>query len=390
MEIPEICPHARTLARESQARRGIFGTERNGKMPYYGAGARSMGNAGRWHFVRELVGFLSIAVVATSANAIEVKTIDNQMIVSGSIVKGDGWTFKSAISSNPRVDTVVFRNMPGGLVEEMEVMRSSVTSHKLNTVVSGYCNSACATAFMAGEKRNFAADGPAEYAYLGFHSWYASQGSLKGFATNSIPTNEDLWYVKRSGGKLSRELVQRWMTLGQSGGMAKFFGTPSAGVRTMPSYICETARPIEQCEKLDKSALELGLITSTDLVPVNDQKFPAGDPPFWQVSQYEKAAPISKVFDVKRLSAAQKNFMNEYIKKELPKAIALTADGKSFQSAWHRDGAVMAIFNAVTTCQTRTNSKCRVIAIDGDLVASTEEIEANDFKPHTPELASGR
>lgn len=332
---------------------------------------------------RHIRALFSIAFVlccnfASIARAIEFKVIEDQMIVTGKIVNnsGDGWKFKRGIANNPQITTVVLRNMPGGDVVEMEQMRSAILDRKLNTVVSGSCESACATIFMAGENRNFSNDFPPQYAFLGFHGIYASSGGLSGFARAPV-TNEDLWYVRRSSNKLDRELVQRWMTLGWKGGMAKFYA--SKGNRTSSSYVCVTSMPIDQCEKLDKSALEYGLITSSDLISVKDHIFPVGEPPYWEPSQYAKVASIEALLKTKNLSDGWKKILTEYMGKTDSKALAVGIDGIGIQSVASKDGVIPAIWKAVADCQERFKKKCQVIAVDDHLSFSADDIRKHKF-----------
>lgn len=316
------------------------------------------------------------------AHAIEIKIVETQMIVTGAIVKGDGWTFKRAISNNPQVDTLVLRNMPGGLIEEMEPMRNAVEERRLRTVVSGRCSSACATVFMAGQMRQFAADFHPYYSYLGFHGVYSSEGSLKGFARAPV-TNEDLWYIKRSGGKLDRELVQRWMGLGYQGGMAKFFYQSPSEIRSAPSFICATRMPIEQCEKLDKSALDLGLITSSELAHVNDQTdFDLYQFHFWNAEQYKSVEPVSVLLQGNFLNEARKKVVESYLKINVSKVLVTAGPGKILGYESGNDGYAFNILLAISVCQERSQAKCYVIGIDDHLILSLDAIKSGNIASH--------
>jgi hypothetical protein len=316
------------------------------------------------------------------AHAIEIKIVETHMIVTGAIVKGDGWTFKRAISNNPQVDTLVLRNMLGGLIEEMEPMRNAVEERRLRTVVSGRCLSACATVFMAGEMRQFAADFHPYYSYLGFHGVYSGEGPLKGFAGEPV-TNEDLWYIKRSGGKLDRELVQRWMRLGYRAGIAKFFYQSPSEIRSAPSFICATSMPIEQCEKLDKSALDLGLITSSELAHVNDQPdFDLDQVHYWKPELYKNVEPVSVLFQGNLLNEARKKVVESYLKIKVSKVLVTAGPGKVLGYESGDDGYASNILRAISMCQEKSQAKCYIIGIDDHLTLSIDAIKSGNAANH--------
>ena len=319
---------------------------------------------------------LSCLFAGAQAKALDIKIVENQMILSGPIEVNDAWTFSRAVANNPHVDTIVFRNMPGGKLEAMTRMASTVQERKLNTVVSGRCSSACAHIFLAGETRRFSDDFPSHYAYLGFHGGYRSAGSLKGWGGQPA-TNEHVWYVNRTGGKLDPELVKRWLAMEQSSGLAIFYHNSPAKLRSSPSYLCARSMPIEQCEKIDKTALDLGLITSAELAPVKDT-------PYWKPDQYKKAAPISSILDGNTLDDGKKKDVEDYAKKTGAKALALSGNGKWLAGTSHKEGHVLAIVSAISSCESKvwtanSSVKCYVIAVDDHLTMSVEAIKAGKF-----------
>jgi hypothetical protein len=314
--------------------------------------------------------------VSLGAHALDIKIVENQMILSGPIETGDGWTFNRAVSNNPKVDTLVFRNMPGGKIEEMDRMASTILERKLNTVVSGRCMSACAHIFLAGETRRFADDFPSHYAHLGFHGGYRSEGSLKGWGGQPA-SNAYVWYVNRTSGKLDPELVKRWLTLEQSSGLAIFYYNSPDKIRSSPSYFCVRSMPIEQCEKIGKSALDFGLITTAELAPVKDT-------PYWKLDQYKKVAPISSVLDGKTFDDSKKKEVEDYARKTGTKALVLSENGKWIVGTAHSDGHVLAIVSAVSSCEAKvrtanSRTRCHVIAIDNDLTITADAIQAKKF-----------
>ena len=75
---------------------------------------------------------------AASSSALEFKIAENQMNVTGAIETTDAWDFNRILDKNPKVDTIVLRQMPGGKVYAME---------RIATIVSGICISACGHIF---------------------------------------------------------------------------------------------------------------------------------------------------------------------------------------------------------------------------------------------------
>ena len=303
------------------------------------------------------------------ASALDIKIVENQMILSGEIESNDAWTFSRTLANNPKVDTIVLRNMPGGKVDAMERMAATVEDRKLHTVISARCMSACAHIFMAGETRRFSSDFPPEAAHLAFHSAYRSEGALKGWGGTPV-TNAHLWYVRRSGGKLDPGLALRWMSLEHSSGFAFFFDPAGRKIRSSYSYLCTRTMPMEQCEKIDRSAFDLGLITSMEPAQVKDLAF-------WKVERYQKVAPVNALLEGDAISSTNKATLADYIKKTGSRAAVLSSNGTLIWEA-HKV-PLYAIMFAVWKCEAKAHVACHVIALDDHLTLSPVSIKARKF-----------
>jgi hypothetical protein len=317
--------------------------------------------------------------VSLGAHALDIKIVENQMILSGPIEIDDAWTFSRAVANNPQIDTIVLRDMPGGKVESMRRMVSVIEDRRLNTIVSRSCRSACAVIFLAGQTRRFSDDYPPQHSYLGFHSGYRSSGSLKGFVTPPA-SNEHVWFVNRTGGKLDPELAKRWLNLEHISGLAYFYHPAAAKVRSAPSYLCLTNMPVEQCEKIEKSSFDYGMITSDELAHVNDApRLEPNKAPFWEPERYSKVAPISMLQEAKFLNDGEKKTVESYRKKDEPKALFMSEDGKWFYWSSNKAGPNLALYFSITNCQEKSQTKCHVIAVGDDLVLSPAAIQARKF-----------
>lgn len=321
--------------------------------------------------------FLCGILASSSIDALEIKIIENQMIVSGGIETNDGWTFARAVANNPQVDTIVLRDMPGGKVSAMRQMVNALEDRKLTTVVSRSCRSACAVVFLAGERRQFADDYPAAYSYLGFHSPFRSEGSLKGYASPPI-ANEHLWFVKRTGGKLDPEIAKQFLSFEHASAMAFFYHPARTRVSDSTTYMCVTKMPLDQCTKVEKSSFDYGLITSTELVAVKDDPH-AGPQPSWDPDHYKKSGPVAVLLEEKSFSDGKKKVVTSYIAKNEPKALALSSDRKWINWVSNKSGKIPAMYDAIKQCQEKAKVRCHIIAIDDDLAIPQDNIRAGKF-----------
>jgi hypothetical protein len=82
------------------------------------------------------------------------------------------------------------------------------------------------------------------------------------------------WIIKYSNGKADPSLVERWINIPFSRGMIHFFHpglVKRAGASTFMCKGDESAGSVFACEPIGKTALDLGIITSLDLVRTADR-----------------------------------------------------------------------------------------------------------------------
>ena len=77
------------------------------------------------------------------------------------------------------------------------------------------------------------------------------------------------WIMKYSDGKADPVLVERWINIPYSRGMLHFFHPGLVKHSGASTFLCqgdEAPRSVFDCEPIGKTALDLGIITSLDIV----------------------------------------------------------------------------------------------------------------------------
>lgn len=127
--------------------------------------------------------------------------------------------------------------------------------------------------FLGGKRRFFTDDFPPECTHVGFHGHYDGKGRLTTDAVKRLGLKD--WIIKYSDGKADPELVDRWVSIPVSIGMIYFYH-PKRFVRDGAStFMCQDnepmARSVNGCEPIFKTALDLGIVTSLDIVKSEDR-----------------------------------------------------------------------------------------------------------------------
>jgi hypothetical protein len=215
-------------------------------------------------------GAFAVLLNSTAAGAMTMEVRGDQLIASGRIVADDGVRFRKLVDANPNVKTVILWNSPGGAARANDAITEAIESLGLNTVVTGFCVSACAMVFLAGKDRSFGDLEPIGSTSLGFHASYVD-GHL---AAERRLAALRARVLDRTRGKIEPALVDRWLHLTDERSSVRFRypGDSAAGPTT---YFCPLGRfpnmcDYKSCDAIpDTSALSAGIITSTDIVHVN-------------------------------------------------------------------------------------------------------------------------
>jgi hypothetical protein len=204
--------------------------------------------------------------------AMELKLAGNQLILSGRVVGDEPGKVREALANSPEIDTVILRNSPGGDAPAGYQTGQLLRERGLRTAVSGYCYSSCSRMFLGGRTRYFTDDYPADHTHIGFHGHYHADGRLNAALMAQYGLRD--WIIKYSDGKADANLVERWINIPLSRGMIHFFHPVLVNRGGASTFICQGDEPIRlvfACEPIGKTALELGIVTSLDIVHSADQ-----------------------------------------------------------------------------------------------------------------------
>ena len=223
-------------------------------------------------------GLAAMLLVVTSvflparAHAMELRIVGNQMILSGPVIGDERSKVRDALSTSPGIDTVILRNSGGGNAPSGYQVGQLIREHHLRTAVSGYCYSSCSRMFLGGSTRYFTDDYLPESNNVGFHGHYDRTGHLNANLVRQYGLRD--WIIKYSDGKADPLLVERWINIPHSRGMIHFFHPGLVKHAGASTFLCqgeEAVRSIFDCEPIGETALDLGIVTSLDLVHSADR-----------------------------------------------------------------------------------------------------------------------
>src|SRR6266446_4418692 len=116
-----------------------------------------------------LFALVVILMVPTRAQAMELKIVGNQLILSGPVVGDEPGKIREALAGSLGIQTVILRNSPGGNAPAGYQVGQLLRERGMRTAVSGYCYSSCSRMFLGGRTRYFTDDYPADHTHIGFH-----------------------------------------------------------------------------------------------------------------------------------------------------------------------------------------------------------------------------
>jgi hypothetical protein len=224
---------------------------------------------------KNLLAAVSIAVLmlsVTGSSAMDLKVVGRQMILSGPVVGDEPAKVAEALAKSPEVDTVILRNSPGGNAPAGYRVGEMLRERGLHTAVSGFCYSSCSRMFLGGRTRYFTDDYPAERTEIGFHGHYYANGRLNADLVSRYGLRD--WIIKYSDGKADPQLVERWINIPYGRGMIHFFDPALVSHDGTSTFLCqgdEPTRVVFACEPIAKTALDLGVVTSLEIVHSADQ-----------------------------------------------------------------------------------------------------------------------
>jgi len=297
--------------------------------------------------------------------AMDLKVIGNQLILSGPVVGDELAKIQKILASSRAIDTVILRDSPGGNVPTGYRMGELFRAKGLQTAVSGYCYSSCSRMFLGGKRRFFTDDFPPEYTNVGFHGHYDDHGQLKAKEVQTMGLKE--WIIKHSDGKADPALVERWIHIPINIGLMHFYDPDLYKRDGVSTFMCQGTEPMAKsvlgCEPIRKTALDLGVVTSLEIIKSNDQAEVRA-----MLGERPKASGYAVIEDVGKVPLTDENGREEYrrfLAASLPRAIAVSPDAKFW--AW-KSGVFDAMAQALARCSQRSNQTCKFYAVDDDVV----------------------
>ncbi len=279
---------------------------------------------------------------------IEVK--GHQVFASGP-VGDDVRQFEQALDK-PGVDTVVFLNSPGGDLQTAMRVGRMIADKGVNTVIAGYCVSACSIMFMGGKERRFSGEFRPAQTYIGIH------GAHDKTTRQVNPTMQPqifAFYKTAMGDKFDSAIMnQALYQMDDAGAMLVVNDTwrsPSHG-----AVHCKSAQtPRQLCTKFPSvDAFSLGITTAKDLVSL-------------QLPEVFKTIPavLGRVLNtpIDDTSAYLQNFserqcatdrcklaVHNWAQAKEHKALASRAGARGMGTALNRDSLANAVLTAVYFC----------------------------------------
>ena len=216
---------------------------------------------------------LLVLVLMSTCHAMEIRVMDDQLLLSGPVVAGDSETVEDRLIAQRQIKMVVLRNSPGGDAPTGYHLGELFRQKSLATAVSGYCYSSCSRLFLGGRERYFTSDYPPDGTHVGFHGHYNRNGDLNWPLVSELHLRD--WIISFSDGKADIPLVERWIRIPRAAGMIHFYNPGLVKIDGYATFMCQGTEPDRpspfNCERIGKNALDLGIITSLALVRSHDR-----------------------------------------------------------------------------------------------------------------------
>jgi hypothetical protein len=293
------------------------------------------------------------------ARAMEIAVAGDQLILSGPVVARDYDEVAGTLAAKPQIKIVILRNSPGGDAPTGYHLGELFRQKSLRTAVSGYCYSSCSRLYLGGKERYFTDDYPPEYTQIGFHGHYDRYGDLNAAYVAELHLKD--WIIRYSDGKADPALVERWINIPHGTGLIHFYNPALVNIGGYSTFMCQGTEP----DHIPKTALDLGVATSTTLVHSSDQQrihetiLPTPPP-----SGYAAIADDSKLPGI---GETGRNQYRRFLAAPSPRAFAIAPSGAW---AWNSSLVPDAAWLALTRCTKRAYQRCQLYAVD-DIVVWT-------------------
>src|SRR5262245_34901578 len=224
--------------------------------------------AARWLFL--------VLLPAMKAEAMEFQVAGNELHVSGRVMGDELGVLKDVEAAHPgAIDTVVFRNSPGGDAWSGFRVGERIRDNGWRTVVVGSCVSACTLMFLGGRTRHFAAATRPERMFLAFHGTSSAGFLDRGAAAPRGRPEVRAWIDSLTGGKADAALVERFVGNEKREMLLRVYDPLQlARADDVSMLFCEGSEPkgtspFDACEKIGgKDAFSMGFVNSAERIKV--------------------------------------------------------------------------------------------------------------------------
>lgn len=280
--------------------------------------------------------------------------VHRETVIASGPVADDFLKFQEAIQ-RPGIKKVVFVNSPGGdLWTGLQVGRL-IRERGLDTVVSGYCVSACSIMFMGGINRSFSDVFSSSMTYVGIHG---ASNKFTNAVLNFVQPEIFAFYKLTMGDKFNPTVMnQALYDMDDAGAMLTVFESTREPQRT--PYHCKASQMARRncTEFKDLDALSLGVVTTHSLtrvqLPVAYAVAPKVLGQDLAVVLDDPAAYFEHLSNQQCLTDFCRNRVADYLNNQVyleHKALAIAVDSKGVGIAGHRDTAVKAFLSAIYMC----------------------------------------
>lgn len=215
-----------------------------------------------------------VLIVAGSAAAMDFRVAGNELHLSGRVLGDELGMLKDVEEAHPAIDTVVFRNSPGGDAWTGHRIGERIRDKGWRTVVIGGCISACTLMYLGGKSRHFAKASYPERVFLAFHGTSSSAFLDRGQAAPRGRPAIRRWIESRTGGKVDPDLMDRFVNNEQRETALRVYDPLQlARADGVSVLFCEGPGqgkpPFDSCEKLPgRDAFTMGFVTSAERIAV--------------------------------------------------------------------------------------------------------------------------
>jgi hypothetical protein len=188
------------------------------------------------------------------------------------------------------------------------------------------------------------------------------------------------WIIRYSDGKADESLVERWINIPRGAGLIHFYNPALVNIGGYSTFMCQGTEPshprIFDCERIGKSALDLGIATSLTLIHCHDQQ---------QIRETILETPppsgFAVISDDTRLpgiSEAGRQEYRRFLAAPSPRAFAISSSGHAW--AWNSSLVPDAAWRALARCAERAQEQCQLYAVDDAVVWTLRASSASNIR----------